>query len=89
MRFEGAKLGESIISNSAFRNGLGMAIDVEVSENIKLINNNVFDFQKYGINIMTSKKVLVDNNWVFGIYSRGLAASGLKDDIGAILACAH
>jgi hypothetical protein len=60
IRFEGAKLGSSKISNSAIHHGLGMAFNVEFSENIILQNNNIFNFQKYGINIMTSKKITLD-----------------------------
>lgn len=44
IRFEGSKLGKSKISNSAIHHGLGMAIDIEFSENIELVSNNVFNF---------------------------------------------
>jgi G8 domain/Right handed beta helix region len=89
LRFEGAKLGDSRISNSAIHHGLGMAIDVEFSENIMIQNNNIFNFQKYGVNILTSKDITLDGNWVFGIYARNISTRDMQDTIGAILACAH
>lgn len=89
LRFEGAKLGKSKISNSAIHHGLGMAIDIEFSENVVIQSNNIFDFYKYGINIMTSKQVHIDRNWVFGVHSRNISTKSMKDTIGAILACAH
>ena len=39
-RFEGAKLGNSKISNSAIHHGLGMAINIEFSENGKWTQNH-------------------------------------------------
>jgi hypothetical protein len=60
LRFEGAKLGNSKVSNSVIHHGLGMAVDVEFSENVILQNNNFYDFQKYGINVMSSKNITVD-----------------------------
>ncbi len=89
LRFEEAKLGESKIINSSIHHGLGFAINVEFSNNILFRGNNIYNFVKYGVNIMTSKNISIDNNWVTGIYGRDITSKSLKDDNGAILACAH
>jgi len=89
LRFEGAKLGKSQVSNSAIHHGLGIAIHVEFAENVVIRNNNIYNFQKYGINIMTSKNVHIDQNWLFAVYSRNISTRDMKDTIGGILACAH
>ena len=44
LRFEGAKLGRSRVSNSAIHHGLGIAIHVEFAENILIQGNNIFNF---------------------------------------------
>lgn len=53
------------------------------------MNNSVFDFKKYGINIEGSTNVTVDGNWVFNIRSRKLRVSMEGDEMGAILGCAN
>lgn len=89
IRFEDAKLGQSKISNSAIHHGLGMAVNIEFSENVILQGNNIYNFQKYAVNIMTSKNITLDGNWVFGVYSRNITSKSMKDTMGGILACAH
>lgn len=49
IRFEGAVLGFSRISNSAIHHGLGIAVHITFSENVELINNNVYTFLRYGL----------------------------------------
>jgi hypothetical protein len=49
IRFEGAKLGYSRISNSSIHHGLGVAINVVFSENIEFIGNNLYNFMRYGL----------------------------------------
>lgn len=88
LRFEEAKLGESIIKNSSLHHGLGLGINVEFSNNISFVGNNMFNFIKYGVNIMTSNDISLDNNWIVGVYHRDVSSKSLKDAQGGVLACA-
>jgi parallel beta-helix repeat protein len=89
IRFEGAVLGWSRISNSAIHHGLGIAGHIDLSENIEMVNNNVYTFSRYGIVIQTSKNITLDGNWVSGIHNRGLIVKSGGDTQGAIVACGH
>jgi hypothetical protein len=89
IRFEGAKIGSSRISSSSIHHGLGMAGVIDTSENIELINNNVYTFSRYGLVIQTSKNITLDGNWVSGIHNRGLVVKSAGDTQGAIVACGH
>jgi len=44
LRFEGAKLGWSRISNSSISMGLGIGANIELSKNIELVNNDFYTF---------------------------------------------
>jgi hypothetical protein len=72
IRFEGARLGFSRISNSTIHHGLGIAGHITESENVELVNNNVYTFNRYGLVIQTSKNITFNGNWVSGIFNRGL-----------------
>lgn len=88
IRFEGAKLGYSRVSNSAIHHGLGIAGYVTDSENVELVNNNVYTFSRFGLVITTSKNITFDGNWVSGIHNRGLKVKSGGDTQGVILVCA-
>jgi len=47
-------------------------VTIVSSLTLTFLNNNVFDFVKYGINVDTSKNVTIDGNWVVAIFSRHL-----------------
>jgi len=72
VRFEGAEGAWNSITNSALHHGLGIGLDIQVSSNVVFANNDIFDFVRFGINIMTSNNITIDNNWVHGIFSRHL-----------------
>jgi parallel beta-helix repeat protein len=72
IRFEGHKLGYSRISNSSIHHGLGVAVNVQFSNNVDFVSNNVYTFSRYGMVIQTSESITFDNNWVAGIFNRGL-----------------
>jgi len=88
IRFEGAKLGYSRVSNSAIHHGLGIAGYVTDSENVELVNNNVYTFSRFGLVITNSKNITFDGNWVSGIHNRGLKVKSGGDTQGVILVCA-
>jgi hypothetical protein len=66
-----------------------MGVDIEDAENVLFSNNDMFDFVRFGINIMTSNNIPIDNNWVHGIFSRHLKVYRWGDPVGGILGCAH
>jgi hypothetical protein len=68
---------------------MGMGINIETSNNLLFEGNNFFYFVKYGLNIMTSNNVTVNNNWIHGVYGRDITSKSLKDANGAVVACAH
>ena len=89
IRFEAHKLGYSRISNSAIHHGLGVAVNVIFSQNVEFLNNNVYTFTRYGMVIQTSSTITFDNNWVAGIFDRGLRVKSGGDTQAAICACGH
>lgn len=89
IRFEGHKLGFSRISNSSIHHGLGVAVNVIFSQNVEFLNNNVYTFTRYGMVIQTSDNVTFDNNWVAGIFDRGIRVKSGGDTQAAICACGH
>ena len=38
--------------------------------NVDIINNNFWEFLKYGINVVTSNNITLDGNWVIGVQFR-------------------
>jgi hypothetical protein len=66
-----------------------VAVNVIFSENVEFVNNNVFTFLRYGMVIQTSANITFDNNWVAGIYSRGIKVKSGGDTMAAICACGH
>jgi parallel beta-helix repeat protein len=74
LRFQGNAGSWSSVQYSVLHHGLGMGVDIEDAENVLFSNNDMFDFVRFGINIMTSNNITIDNNWVHGIFSRHLKA---------------
>lgn len=74
VRFESASLGYSRVSNSSIHWGHGVALEVKEPENIIFENNNVYRTLKFGLNIATSKNIIIDRNWVVLTIWRNLAA---------------
>ncbi len=89
IRFEGHKLGFSRISNCSIHHGLGIAVNVQFAANVEFTGNNVFTFSRYGMVIQTSNNVSFDNNWVAGIFERGMRVKSGGDTQGGIVACGH
>lgn len=89
LRFDSAFGADSKVTNCAIHHGLGMGIEVTDSANIFIQNNTVFDFVKYGFNIMTSKNITADGNRVIYVHSRHLIGMAVGDPQGAMLVCAH
>jgi hypothetical protein len=88
IRFDGANGAWSKVSNTAIHHGSGFGITIAGSANVIIENSTVFDFVKYGVNIMTSKNITIDGNWVIGVYSRHLTTANMGDPMGGILGCA-
>ena len=88
LRFESSSSAYSLISNSAMHHGFGMAVTTLFANNITLVNNTIFQFQKFGISVVTSANITVDGNWVFSITSRHLNGTTVGDPMGGILGCA-
>jgi hypothetical protein len=47
-----------------------MGLEIMFAENVEIVNNNFFEFLKYGLNIVTSKNITIDGNWVFAVQWR-------------------
>jgi hypothetical protein len=67
LRFQGTKLGFSRVSNSAIYMGLGMGLEIMFANNVEIVNNNFYEFLKYGANIVTSNNITLDGNWIVAI----------------------
>jgi len=39
---------------------------------VEFVNNNFYEFLKYGINVATSKNITLDGNWVMAVQWREL-----------------
>jgi hypothetical protein len=90
IRFEGAMLNSSKVSNSAIHHGLGWGINVVDSANILLENNVVFGFKPIGVNIQGSKNVTMDGNVIGGISERIWEVIGkLVDKQAAVAVCSY
>jgi parallel beta-helix repeat protein len=77
------------VSNCAIHNGWGIGMEIKFAENILVKDNNFYSFYKYGINIVTSKNITLDGNYVFVTLWRHLEASTAGDPTAAIAACGH
>ena len=89
IRFERARVGPNVISNSAIHHGLGIGAQLNQANNLTLVNNTIFDFAKYGINIVSSSNIVVDGNIVADINARVMAVtSNLLEITAGILGCA-
>jgi hypothetical protein len=89
LRFQGTKFGYSRVSNSSIYSGLGIGLEVMYAENIEIVNNNFWEFLKYGINIVTSNNITIDGNWVMGVQWREVQASTVGDPTAGIVGCGH
>jgi hypothetical protein len=63
-RFEDNAGLQSNITNVAIHHGLGIAVQIDNSQNINFINNTIWDFAKYGMNISTSSNVNIIGNQI-------------------------
>ena len=89
MRFEVAFGRWSHISNSVIHHGLGIAIHVIASANVRFSNNVIFDFKRFGINVQSSSNATVTGNLVGNIRNRGYKTLDRMIEISAgILGCA-
>ena len=77
-----------MITNSALHHGEGVAVHLETSRNIRLVNNTIFDFGKYGINISSSTNLTIDSNHISSIKDFQIGESPLSEKQPAgILGC--
>lgn len=89
LRFDGANGAWSQVQNSVIHHGLGIAVEVNGASNVALINNTIFDFYKFGVNIQSSNNVTLNGNIVGEIRNRGLVTlDGAMDPSGGIVLCA-
>lgn len=78
-----------MVSNCAIHHGSGVGVEVLTSSNISLVNNTVYDFKKFGVNVQYFvKNITFDGNWVFGVRSRNYTALSLGDPMAAFAICA-
>jgi hypothetical protein len=62
LRFDSATNGTSVVSNSSIHHGLGIGVEIADSANVILDGNNIWDFVKFGVNIVTVQNITVNNN---------------------------
>jgi hypothetical protein len=62
LRFEDNLGLQSNIANVAMHHSLGIAVQIDNCKNINFINNTVWDFAKYGVNISTSTNFNIIGN---------------------------
>lgn len=67
LKFEGAVMGTSSITNSAIHHGKGIGVHIVNSQNIVFDNNVVTDFAEHGIWVQGSNEISMDNNWLFHV----------------------
>lgn len=78
-----------MISNCAIHTGMGIGIELVLSKNIIIKNNTVYNHVRYGINVDNSSELLIEGNWVLGIFSRHIEVTMVGDPIGGIIGCAN
>jgi hypothetical protein len=66
-----------------------MGLEVMYAANVDIIDNNFWEFLKYGINIVTSDNITLDGNWVMGVQWRELKAGTAGDPVAGIVGCGH
>ena len=89
LRFQGSKLGYSRVSNSAIYYGMGMGLEIMFAENVEIVNNNFYEFVKYGLNIVTSNNITIDGNWIAGIIWRQVESGTVGDPTAGLVGCGH
>ena len=89
IRFEANFAAASTISYSAIHHGLGIAMQFTAGNNVKVSNNAIFSFVKYGINVASSSNININGNIVASINSRNIGGlDGAIDLEAGILGCA-
>jgi hypothetical protein len=61
-RFEDNGGLQSNITNVAMHHGLGLAVQIETSQNINIVNCSIWDFTKYAVNVSASSNVNIVGN---------------------------
>lgn len=90
LRFEGANLGWSSVSNSSLHNGYGWGINVKSSANLVFSNNVIFNFRPIGVSFSGSRNVTFDGNVVAQIQQRTtIEAKDFEDKEGALVTCTY
>ncbi len=51
----------------ALHSGSGVAIQIDTANQISIVNNTIFDFVKFGINVDRSDNVLIQNNRIVNL----------------------
>jgi len=89
IRFEGAYLSYSSVTNSVIRHGRGIGVTFKDAANQTFINNTLFNFYGAAITLDGASFIVVKNNWVFGVRSQGLASMSIKSNQIGISVCAR
>jgi hypothetical protein len=91
VRFESAASSYSEVTNCAIHNGYSWAMNVAMSSNILIQNNNMFFFRPVGLSVKSSRNVTIDNNVVGGIVERSTieADPTMVDKGGAYAICTY
>jgi len=77
------------VSNSAVHSGFGMGLMIMHSENVEIVNNNFWEFIKYGVNIVTSNNITLDGNWIMAVQWREVEVKSLGDPVAGLVGCGH
>ena len=71
-RFEDNAGLPSSITNVAMHHGLGLAFQIDSCQNVNLVNNTVWDFTKYAVNVSNSQNINIIGNSISVIQDRFL-----------------
>lgn len=86
LRFEGSITNAQSVTNCVFHEGLGWGLNIKNSANVSVSNTQMVDFRTFGVNVMASNTVNIDEVFVSTINMREVDAIGMVADKQACFA---
>lgn len=80
LRFEGAITNNHSVTNCVFHEGLGWGMNIKNAANVSVSNTQMLDFRTFGVNIIASQSVALDEIFVSTINMREVDAIGMVAD---------